>query len=53
MGINTNLKVPYILLICRTLYITFMMGCLIFTGHTVVYLFVKHKILWIDDKFAS
>lgn len=53
MGINTNLKVPYILLICRTLYITFMMGCLIFTGHTVVYLFVKHKILWINDKFAS
>lgn len=53
MGINTNLKVPYILLICCILYITFMMGCLIFTGHTVVYLFVKHKILWIDDKFAS
>lgn len=30
MEINT--KVPYILLICRTLYTTFMMRCLIFTG---------------------
>lgn len=50
MGIN--IKVPYILLICRTLYINYD-GVSYFHGITVVYLFAKHKILWIDDKFAS
>lgn len=32
MGINTNLKVPYILLICCTLYITFYDGMSYFHG---------------------